>query len=63
MFCKVTQQIIVIINENNTDPIIVAAHIAHYTHNLMSHNDSSFINPGLSTEQYLVLCTFMWPFS
>jgi len=30
----VTQQIIVIINENNTDPITVVAHITHYTQNL-----------------------------
>lgn len=51
MFCKVTQQIIVIINENNTDPFIVVAHIARYIQNLMSHDDSSFISPGLSTDQ------------
>jgi hypothetical protein len=62
MFCKVTQQIIVIINKNNTDPIIVVAHIAHYTQNLTSHYDSSFISPRLSTGQYLVLRTVMWPF-
>jgi hypothetical protein len=35
-FCEVTQQTIIIINENNSDPIIVVAHIAHYTQNLMS---------------------------
>jgi len=58
----VTEQIIVIINENNTGPIIVVAHIAHYTQNLISHDDSSFISPGLSTDQYLVLRTVMWPF-
>jgi hypothetical protein len=58
----VTQQIIVIINENNTNPIIVVAHVAHYRQNLMSHDDSSFISPGLSTDQYLVLRTVMWPF-
>jgi len=63
MFCKVTQKIIVIVNENNTDPIIVVAHIAQYTHNLMSHDESSFISTGLSTDQYLLLCTFKWPFS
>jgi hypothetical protein len=26
----------------------------------MSHYDSTFISPGLSTDQYLVLCIFMW---
>jgi len=60
MFCKVTQETIIIINENNTDMIIVVAHIAHVTQNLMSHDDSTFISPGLSTDQYLVLCIFMW---
>jgi hypothetical protein len=61
MFCKVTQEtiIIIIINENNTN-LIVVAHIAHLTQNLMSHYDSTFISPGLSTDQYLVLCIFMW---
>jgi hypothetical protein len=51
MFCKVAQKIIVIINENNTDPIIVVTHIAHYIQNLMSHDDSSFISLGLSTDR------------
>lgn len=57
MFCKVTQE--TIIKENNTN-LIVVAHIAHLTQNLMSHYDSTFISPGLSTDQYHVLCIFMW---
>ena len=54
MFCKVTQQTIIIIinNENYRDPITVA-HIAHYTQNLISYNDSSFISLGLCTTSML----------